>query len=82
VTGTKADIEAMAKQIRYDLSVTRTRIDELMEAVASLPIPQAPTEFYCPDCRDLPFASQRRLLMHRESVHGELADRSDVDAAP
>src|SRR5262249_30349518 len=35
----KADIEKMAKQIRYDLSVARTRIDELMTAVASLPLP-------------------------------------------
>jgi hypothetical protein len=69
----RADILAMAKQIRYDMSVTRTRIDELMEAVASLSIPEAPGQFACGDCAGLEFNSEQRLVEHRENVHGDYA---------
>lgn len=75
MTYTKADIEAMAKQIRYDMSVTKTRIDELMTAVASLPIYEKPGEFTCGDCHGLKFTSTKRLAEHRENVHGELEER-------
>jgi hypothetical protein len=74
VSYTKADIEKMAKQIRYDMSVTKTRIDELMTAVASLPVVEATGEFTCGDCHGLKFSSTKRLAEHRENVHGEFAE--------
>jgi hypothetical protein len=68
VTYTKADIEKMAKQIRYDMSVTKTRIDELMTAVASLPIPQEPNANACEKCGVVPRG--KSMAHHLLDVHG------------
>lgn len=70
----KADIEKMLKQVRYDLSVTQTRVSDITAAVASLSIPEAPGQFACNECAGLSFPSERRLAEHRENVHGAPSD--------
>jgi hypothetical protein len=77
VNATQSDIEALAKQIRYDASVLQTRLNELMRMVASLPIPEDRNALVCPYCGGLSILRNEKMLReHLENVHGELAERS------
>lgn len=69
----KEDIEKLAKQIRYDMSVTKTRLDQLTQMVASLPMPAAADAITCPrGCGTLStLTNERQLAHHMEYVHGE-----------
>lgn len=61
------DILAMLKQVKYDLSVEQTRIDEAIRAVAALPCePKEPHE--CPECKRV-FPSVPQLEEHRYLHH-------------
>lgn len=61
------DILAMLRQVKYDLSVTQTRIGEAIEAVAAMPAPK-PTSLACPECRQT-FRSELVLAEHRYHHH-------------
>lgn len=66
-----ADIEAIAKKLRYDLSAAQAKVTELLNAVSDLAsrLPADDHAYRCPDCQiDCPTA--KRLEEHRENVHG------------
>ena len=74
MTTSKSDIEKMGKQILYDLSVTRTRVDELVQAVASLAVVEDPPDGRpkCPHCGPLTSVkNEEQLREHLENVHQE-----------
>ena len=62
------DILSMLRQVKYDLSVTQTRIDEAIRAVGALPFPPK-VQIACPSCRLNHFRSERSLAEHVYNHH-------------
>jgi len=62
------DIVKQLEQIRYDLSVTQTRVSEALRAVAALPA-EPPANLICSDC-GIAHKSVYRLAEHRYVQHG------------
>ncbi len=69
---TPAEILKALDQVTYDLSVTRTRVSELANAVKQLldenAIPTSPPQLHCPDCGNT-YRKQRDLDEHRYRAH-------------
>ncbi len=63
------DIIAMLKQVKYDLSVTQTRIDEAIRSIAEIPAPPK-VEIRCPSCSLNHFKSERSRDEHVYNHHG------------
>ena len=57
------EIVAQLQQIKYDLSVTQTRVGQALEAVAALPRP-ANSEHVCPTCKRDDFRSAQARDEH------------------
>lgn len=64
MTASKDDLVKMLKQVKYDLSVTQTRVAEIAEAVALLDLPSTPKPV-CPRCQ----ITQRNALALAEHVY-------------